>query len=299
VISKNSLNQIDDWLQAMPNLKSITATQNRINSLPSNIAKYSLVELILPRNALTSSAISIIGDNPKSNLGMHLTCIDLSGNNLEWFSSSLAKLPLLSTLAMSRNRIQTLAAGLENGLESGWREGFQALEMLDLSCNKISDIGELPRCLIEYCPRIRDLSLSNNELAFIPPDFCVLQSLTFLDLRGNPQRAIRPGVLDRSTPEILSYLQSRIDSEKLHKLQEKRTKSSAADGDKMNGSSKNDSECKSNRLEELRKEIDKATLQLNNVHLTEAKKYAIKKSLKTLKASLIKEERHIRMEAGN
>jgi Leucine-rich repeat (LRR) protein len=87
---------------------------------------------------------------------------------------------------MSRNCIQTLAAGLENGLESAWREGFQALEMLDLWCNKISYIGELPQCLIEYCPRIRDLSLSNNELAFIPPDFGVLQSLTFLDLRGNP-----------------------------------------------------------------------------------------------------------------
>jgi hypothetical protein len=54
------------------------------------------------------------------------------------------------------------------------------------------------------------------------------------------------------------------------------------------------------RLEELRKEIDGATLQLNNVDLTEAKNVRHEKVAQNAQSRVeIKEERHIRMEAGN
>mmetsp|Transcript_11011 Transcript_11011/g.13968 ORF Transcript_11011/g.13968 Transcript_11011/m.13968 type:complete len:117 (+) Transcript_11011:1-351(+) len=48
--------------------------------------------------------------------------------------------------------------------------------------------------------------------------------------------------------------------------------------------------------ETLRKEIDDLTIQVNNVYLSEAKKYAMKKKLAMQKAKLIKEERRIRTE---
>ena len=48
------------------------------------------------------------------------------------------------------------------------------------------------------------------------------------------------------------------------------------------------------RAEELKKLIQDVSMQLNNVHLTEAKKYAMKKTLAKYKAALIKEKRRNR-----
>jgi len=47
--------------------------------------------------------------------------------------------------------------------------------------------------------------------------------------------------------------------------------------------------------EELRSKIDEFSRQLNNAHLSEAKKYALKKSLAMEKAKLIREERRLKL----
>ena len=52
----------------------------------------------------------------------------------------------------------------------------------------------------------------------------------------------------------------------------------------------------SSKVEELKRSIEDITMQLNNVHLTEATKYAKKKQLAMTKAKLIKEERSLRMQ---
>jgi Leucine-rich repeat (LRR) protein len=266
IVSKNALKQIDDWLEAMPNLTSLDATQNQIDHLTECIGNLSLTELRLPRNKLSATSVCCIGQSA-STLAMNLTCLDLSGNCLEWFPGCLAKLPVLSTLLLSDNLIQSLAVE-EDKRESGWLGGFQALETLDVSGNKLTDLGELPTSLIECCPLIRSLSLSNNELASIPPELGVLETLNNLDLRGNPQRSIRTGIIDRSAPEILAYLRSRIDATELETLQSKRAGTSSADKDSKSkvsyaGSMQN--------VEELKKEMQDIELQLNNVHLRKPK----------------------------
>ena len=50
------------------------------------------------------------------------------------------------------------------------------------------------------------------------------------------------------------------------------------------------------KVEELKRSIEDITMELNNVHLTEATKYAKKKQLAMTKAKLIKEERLLRMQ---
>eukprot|EP00584_Thalassiosira_punctigera_P001581 CAMPEP_0172535752 /NCGR_PEP_ID=MMETSP1067-20121228/7612_1 /TAXON_ID=265564 ORGANISM="Thalassiosira punctigera, Strain Tpunct2005C2" /NCGR_SAMPLE_ID=MMETSP1067 /ASSEMBLY_ACC=CAM_ASM_000444 /LENGTH=813 /DNA_ID=CAMNT_0013320697 /DNA_START=16 /DNA_END=2457 /DNA_ORIENTATION=+ len=301
-VSKNLLKNLDDWLSAMPHLMAVEASQNRIETLPSCIGDVPLAELRMARNGLSSAALArspvcCIGKQ-SSPLVMSLTCLDLSGNHLEWLPSDLAKLPALSTLVLANNNITTLAVGTKDGMESGWREGFKAIETLNLSDNKISDLADLPRCLAACCPLIRTLSLANNELSVIPPALGMLRSLVSADLRGNPQRGIRTNVLDRNATEILSYLRSRMDGEELRAMEAKLAGSSSAAKDpsssaKSDATSSNGNE----RAEELKRSIQDVTLQLNNVHLTEAKKYALKKTLKMHKAALIKEERRIRMEA--
>jgi hypothetical protein len=54
----------------------------------------------------------------------------------------------------------------------------------------------------------------------------------------------------------------------------------------------------SSLADELRTEIDTLTLQLNNVHLSEAKTYVMKKTLAVQKAKLIREERRLRQDCN-
>ena len=67
--------------------------------------------------------------------------------------------------------------------------------------------------------------------------------------------------------------------------------SSAKDSSSSTG---NDTADGDGRVEELKKLIQDVSMQLNNVHLTEAKKYAMKKTLAKYKAALIKEKRRNR-----
>jgi len=297
-VSKNSLKDLEGWLSAMPALMAVDASQNQIQSLPSCIGDIRLVELRMARNGLSSMALSsspvcCVGSQPTP-LANSLTYIDLSGNHLEWLPSGLAKLPLLSTLILTNNKMTTLSIGTQGGV-SGWREGFKSLETLNLSSNKISDLADMPRFLVEYCPLLRNLSLANNELSVIPPALGVLRSLASIDLRGNPQRGIRPGILDRNATEILSYLRGRMNEEELRGLEAKVAGASLPAKDPSSSAEDNTAAAEGEkRVEELKKSIEEVTMQLNNVHLTEAKKYAMKKTLRMHKAALIKEERRNR-----
>jgi len=309
--SKNALTTLDGWLQALPSLSSIEASQNQIDDLPNRLADVSLVDIRLARNRLSFDTIAssplclsenILVATLASPLALNLTYLDLSGNGLEFFPSDLSKLPALSTLLLSNNRIRTLAAGMQDGKPSGWCKGFKALETLNLSGNQISDLGDLPRCLIECCPLLRGLSLQNNELPLIPPALGMLQNLTSIDLRGNPQRAIRMGILDRSCTEILTYLGGRLDKDERQSLeallQSSRPSQEAAESESGKSASADESDG-SSKVEELKRSIEDITTELNNVHLTEATKYAMKKKLAMTKAKLIKEERFVRMQQQN
>lgn len=299
--SKNILTTLDGWLQTLPAISSIEASQNQIDALPDCLADVPLADIRLARNRLSFTTIAsspLCLASLSSSLAMSLSYLDLSGNDLELFPSDLSKLPALSTLLLSNNRIRTLAAGGHDGKPSGWCKGFKALETLNLSGNHISDLGDLPRCLIECCPLLRGLSLQNNELCLIPSALGMLQNLTSIDLRGNPQRGIRMGILDRSCTEILAYLKGRMDEgerRSLETLMQTTTPSEGGESESGKSAPSNEKEG-SNKVEELKRSIEDITMELNNVHLTEATKYAKKKQLAMTKAKLIKEERLLRMQ---
>ena len=299
--SKNALTTLDGWLQTLPAISSIDASQNQIDALPDCLADLPLADIRLARNHLsfmTTASSPLCLASVSSSLAMSLSYLDLSGNGLELFPSDLSKLPALSTLLLSNNRIRTLAGGGHDGKPSGWCKGFKALETLNLSGNQISDLGDLPRCLIECCPLLRGLSLQNNELSLIPPALGMLQNLTSIDLRGNPQRGIRMGILDRSCTDILAYLRGRMDEGERQSLEAlmQSTKPSKGDESESGKSASSNEKEGSSKVEELKRSIEDITMELNNVHLTEATKYAKKKQLAMTKAKLIKEERLLRMQ---
>ena len=293
-VSKNVLNSLDDWLSAMPNVQSLDASKNHIDALPDFIGDIPITDLKISQNRLTSSALArtltdCIG-NAMASFTTYLTHVDISGNFLEWLPSVFSRLPNLSTLILASNSITTLAFETRDGFDSGWpSEGFKTLETLDLSDNKISDLANLPKCLATNCPLVRSLSFANNELSSIPPVLGLLQKVTMIDLRGNPQRGIRMNILERKAYDILSYLKSKIDDEELKAID-------------LLASTRTSSECKAHASladekktsEQLQQRIQEITLELNNVHLTEVQKCAMKTELQMQKALLIGEGQNLR-----
>mmetsp|Transcript_5723 Transcript_5723/g.12996 ORF Transcript_5723/g.12996 Transcript_5723/m.12996 type:complete len:948 (-) Transcript_5723:272-3115(-) len=232
-LSNNAFTCIDGrWFKALPDLVSLNAGKNRIDTLPESMACIPLAEIIMNRNLLTSETISgsvlcrsmvMAKTTTTTLLFRSLTTLDLSGNRLEWFPSEICNLPNLVSLVLSGNGIKTLAAdeSLSTSSEGGQRCGWIAqqefcslpsLELLDLSSNKIADLGTLPDCLAEAGGgkgSLRALLLNYNELRTLPPRLGDVRSLTTIDLRGNPQRGTRPAVLEKGCEDILAYLRGR------------------------------------------------------------------------------------------
>jgi len=318
-LGKNKLEQIDgDLLTNLPNISTMEVDQNCLSQLPSELRALSLSVLSLSRNRLTAGAISsaVLCNSLGVPMRKTLTQLDLSSNRLENLSSGLLEFKALRVLNLSNNRITSLAIDLST--HSGWKTGLPALEHLDLSDNRIENLGDLPLALGASCPMIKTLLLQNNELKMIPPQLGMLDSLQTIDLRGNPQRAVRSAILEKGCDTILLYLHNRLTPAELEDYEVKRRAmseslpvadlSSLAD-DESRAESQTDSQtsqgAKANAktetsplADELRAEVDSLSLRLNSVHLSEAQKYATKKKLAVQKAKLIREERRLRQEKG-
>lgn len=318
-LGKNKLKVIDgDLLAALPNLSTLEVDQNYLEGLPSELRILPLSVLSLSRNRLTADSIasSVLGNSLGTAMQKTLTLLDLSSNRLEWLPSDLMELGSLRTVNLSNNRITGLAVDASSS--SGWKPGFPALQELMLSDNRITDLGELPLILGASCPVLKTLLLQNNELQMIPPQLGMLESLQTIDLRGNPQRAVRSAILEKGCDAILLFLRNRLTTAQLHDYETKRRAMSEGlaaisksttmpatiesvhephnESQSLEPANTNDDPSSSSLADELRKEIDTLSLQLNNVHLSEAQKYATKKKLAVQKAKLIREERRLRQE---
>ena len=312
-------NMFDD----MMNLNSVDAGSNKIYALTARFEHVPLTFLSLEKNLLTSDAIVksslCCREQISTPLLRNLSYLNISSNQLESVPVGLFNLRCLTSLILSYNRIVNLE----------WRAGLESLEHLDLSNNCIIELGEIPSILAGCSPRLKTLLISNNDLRVIPPEIGLLTNLQSVDLRGNPQRSIRPTVLEGSCTSLLTFLRHRMEEKDIRRFQNKQKAAAARvtrkgdsvdkahnedsiyshssvvccikGSDKSSSSSSqamcSDAACESefsSALESLRRDIEKLTLELNNVHLTEAKKYALKKTLAMQKAKLTREERRLK-----
>jgi hypothetical protein len=262
-------------------------------------------------------------------MGMTLAVLDVSNNRIASFPEMIFDLPNLNTLNLSYNHITTLRG------PGGWvvGGGLRLLNALDLSNNKIEDLGILPVDMF-HKGNIRTLSLANNELRNIDLQLGNLSTLRNLDLRGNPQKQIRAQILEQGCHELLSYLKSKIDpdEQRLPAQQMAGNYGSAPSSvagfgpgavqgraivargpgagagapaapgrtavpatNYYGGGERNE---RDDELEKLRQLVDTMNIQVNNVHLTEAKKYAMKKDIARHKSQIIKLERDKAADAG-
>jgi Leucine-rich repeat (LRR) protein len=210
-----------EWVNALPSLSEIDARRNCLVSLPSNLHQLPLKSIVCARNKLSSlilqDTICLI-DTP---LCSNLTDLDLSMNKLEWIPDGLFDLNTLRTLNLSKNNIKSLAweRDEQTGNERGWRHGLVSLEYLDLSNNRLHDLGYLPLALIG-CQSLRTLLLNNNCIYDIPLEIGLLEQLLKIELLGNSQRKIATRTLTQSCSTILKYLRDRMDDSQITKARE-------------------------------------------------------------------------------
>jgi Leucine-rich repeat (LRR) protein len=306
----NRLRHFDPHMfDEMGNLRNLDVANNKLECLSQCFHHVPLNSLYLEKNLLTTDAIreSSLCHGLSTPLIKNLVHLNLSSNLLISVPVGLFNLSRLSTLILSHNRISEL---------DEWRPGLESLEHLDLSNNSITNLTELPPILSSSSPILKTLLVNNNNICVIPPELGLLSTLQSIDLKGNPQKSIRSAVLDGSCSSILNYLSCRLTEEdirhfhhKTHSLKLTQAKmplkedlpckvkvpvSSIAptvehkrvEDCSSSAATSNEEQRQGENVVALLEEIDALTIELRNVYSSEAKKYALKKSLALKKAHL-------------
>ena len=200
----------DVWAQ-LSACRLIDASKNKLTALPDVLRlMLSLRELHLGGNRLDAARLDalLMPEGPAAIADPFLAklqLVDVSENQLVLLPACLLRAPALHTLALARNRLKTLA---DDSLHiGGWNVRTPALTCLDLSSNKLTDLGEMPHTLAAGgAPELARLNLEGNELRAIPHALGSVRSLTTLLIAGNPQRAIRHDVIEKGSSAVLAAL---------------------------------------------------------------------------------------------
>jgi hypothetical protein len=135
--------------------------------------------------------------------------------------------------------------------------------------------------------------------------------LSTVNLHGNPQQGIRPNILQKACTDLLKYIENRLTPEQLHdmidKIESKRGiienegSRGSGDGDHKNNdvespvieNAENANSSNVDLLKRLERSIREKEIQLEKESISQAKKYALKKSLAMERSKLIREERRL------
>lgn len=177
-------------------LQELNADKNCLSAeLPAELVGFGLRQLSLAGNALSAAHFRAL--RPPGRLFSALQDLNLSSNKLSSVPPELFRCKSLRILSLALNQLSNLSALPWCALGS--------LETLDLSDNHIADIGD-----VVAMTWLRNLVLSNNDLATIPAELGFMAQMESLSISGNPQRFVRQGVLDKGTACVLEYLRMRL-----------------------------------------------------------------------------------------
>ncbi len=321
-LNKNNLEHLpQEILSLLPNLIELSLCGNAFRSLPISLASscHKLTRLIMTHNAITQIDDLFQASNPP--WAQTLTQLDLSSNRLTQIPGGIWKgLPNLQVLSLSFNQLKSV---------HDWDWLPPTLTQLNLSENALEQVTELILVLGAYCPNLEKLWLQQNYLTCIPFTIGMLQercpNLKVLDLKGNPQHAIRPEILARGTMDQLEYLRNRMTKEqvshatsqfeglsrgeeKVQDEEQERISGSNVSTVSVNATSYNEPTIRpppvvspeaneignvETMLSSLRIKISEFENELERPSLSEAKRYAVKKSLAMERSKLIREERKL------
>ncbi|KAK9729680.1 hypothetical protein K7432_000086 [Basidiobolus ranarum] len=163
---------------------------NSFPLVPATIYLYfeTLTTITLTHNKITEFPI------PSCTLPA-LRSLDLSHNLITSVPQETDAFPALAELYLNFNRIAgTFPAKLP----------FPNLSILELSSNKLDAFQP------EAFQGLVQLDLSNNNIAKVPCELGLIDSITSLKLEGNVFRVPRYQLLQKGTQEVMAYLKSRV-----------------------------------------------------------------------------------------
>ena len=103
--------------------------------------------------------------------------------------SNIYSLSKLQNLNLAYNRMQNICRP-----DDHWHGLSESLQELNLANNKIVKI---PKGLSTNFRALVSLNIDNNEIKQIPPELALSTTLKALRVWGNPQRLVRPSVLEK------------------------------------------------------------------------------------------------------
>ncbi|KAK5103672.1 hypothetical protein LTS08_003090 [Lithohypha guttulata] len=169
-LSDNQLDQLPSSISELRNLQRLFLGGNRLSSIQlESLPSESLIELDLSRNMLTSSF---------TGQGIHkfekMQSLDISFNNIEYLCSNFFELPLLQTVGLHNNRIDTLPD----------MSGCANLTTITASNNALTSIPEGLYSLT----KLRNIDLSSNNIRTIGSEIAAMENLSNFNIAGNPLR---------------------------------------------------------------------------------------------------------------
>jgi Leucine-rich repeat (LRR) protein len=225
-----------DLLASCPNLEEVSLASCGLTAIPPALlvgsessAAGSL--LVLKDLNLSRNRLGAVGSRPLdvSRLPSSLAILDLTFNGLKTLPNGLAALSSLHTLLLSSNEI-TLdngAGAFGNGSNPRARPASASTAAsAAVGAGIVDDGSSLPSSLIHldlasngmlHLPaslfglkHLQTLDLRQNELQIVPSALAALPVLEGLSIEGNPQRGVRPAVVDKGPAAVLAYLKTRL-----------------------------------------------------------------------------------------
>lgn len=196
-LSKNQIQTVSPLIGQLGHLHSLDLSSNYITEIPFELIKcLTLSELNLCRNKL-SQFFNFPNEN-NNHFFKHLRMINLDGNQIKTFPD-LSFFPNLEKLSLANNKISCIPENLYVAKKLGY---------LNLDSNQIET---LPVQTLQKCIYLVSLDVGSNDIKELPPQLGNVTTLQFLNIQGNPIRAIRRGILEKPTFQLLEYLRLQIE----------------------------------------------------------------------------------------
>uniref|UniRef100_A0A8C9QET9 Leucine-rich repeat-containing protein 40 n=1 Tax=Spermophilus dauricus TaxID=99837 RepID=A0A8C9QET9_SPEDA len=183
----NKLKSIPDEITLLQSLERLDLSNNDISSLPCSLGNLHLKFLALEGNPLRTIRREIINKGTQEVLKYLRSKIKDDGPSQDSVTETAMTLP-------SESRVNMHAIVALKILDYSDKQApFIPDEVFDAVKNNIitsvnfskNQLCEIPKRIIELKEMVSDVNLSFNKLSFISLELCMLQKLTFLDLRNN------------------------------------------------------------------------------------------------------------------
>ncbi|KAM5161186.1 leucine-rich repeat-containing protein 40 isoform 1-T1 [Callospermophilus lateralis] len=183
----NKLKSVPDEITLLQSLERLDLSNNDISSLPCSLGNLHLKFLALEGNPLRTIRREIINKGTQEVLKYLRSKIKDDGPSQDSVTETAMTLP-------SESRVNMHAIVTLKILDYSDKQApFIPDEVFDAVKNNIitsvnfskNQLCEIPKRIIELKEMVSDVNLSFNKLSFISLELCMLQKLTFLDLRNN------------------------------------------------------------------------------------------------------------------